>query len=484
MGESWRIDRDKKQDNWKFAIRLIVITVIAAGLRLYQLGEGSFWLDELYTINGSSQLEQMHNSKAFGYVPTVIGLHLAGIDPSNIPAESATWQSMGLNEFVVRLPTAIVGILTIPIIVIASVRLLGMRGAIIIGLLLAMAPWHIYWSQAARFYIPQFLFYTLSIVFYFIGTRHQSRPHFFASMACMVLAFLSQPTALIVLGVFMADWAVAWARKRPLAIGAFEWCCGCAAVLLCLGIVSYDIWAAPSQWTHFVEEGSRHQSPWRLLMGAQYMIGPVVGVFAMMTVIGTWRTDERRAVYFLATAVIPILTFAAVSAWAFVGLRYAFIALFGWLALTAIGTDVLQRALRPRYGTILSWSPLVIIAASMMTSNYIYFNSSGNFHARWRDAAEFVRAHRQPHEAVAASDTHTAAYYMQESVSGLPASIDDVGKLTDPTWFIVEVTHACTRTGRYWLLPDAELVEVFPLRIIHGTSIMQVYKFTPQQASQ
>jgi hypothetical protein len=72
---------------------------------------------------------------------------------------------------------------------------------------------------------------------------------------------------------------------------------------------------------------------------------------------------------------------------------------------------------------------------------------------------------------------------MQESVSDLPASIDDVGKLTDTTWFIVEVTHSCTRTGRYWLLPDAELIEVFPLRVVHGTSIMQVYKFTPQQSS-
>lgn len=463
----------------KFVVWLLLATLLAAGLRLHKLDEGSFWLDELFTINASARLVDMHNSKILGYVPTIIGLHLAGIHPADIPEQPATWRAMGLTEHVVRLPTALVGILTIPLVGLASVRLLGARGAILVAFLLAVAPWHIYWSQAARFYIPQFLFYTLSLIYYFVATRDDDRRYFVAAMACMVLAFLSQPTALILLCVFAADWTVSHLRGQPLRLGALHWVTGAAAIALCLGVVAYDIWAAPAQWTQFVEEGARHQSPLRLLSGAVFMIGPVIAACAVISCMGWWRRDARFVVYMAAAGVIPIAFFAIVSVWAFVGLRYSFVALYAWLALSAVVIDVLYRVVRPRLGIAFALALPAAVFAVLAMSNYIYFNSDGNFHARWRDAAAYVASHRQDGERIKASDPHTAEYYMQEAVGTLPTSFDEVRELTAPTWFIVEMNHSTATTGRHWLMRDAELHEVFPLRIIHGTSMVQVYRYTP-----
>lgn len=462
---------------------LLLATVLAGGLRLFKLEAGSFWLDELFTINASSQLSNMHNSKVLGYVPTLAGLHAAGIEPATIPESPATWRAMGLTERVARLPTAIVGILTVPLVGAASVRLLGGRGAILVAMLLAAAPWHIYWSQAARFYIPQFLFYTLAVIYYFVATRDNDRRCFVVAMACVLLAFLSQPTALIVLGVFATDWLVAQLRGQPLRLGAVEWMVGFATVMCCVGIVSYDVWAAPAQWTQFVDEGARHQSPARMLLGAGFLIGPVVVTCAGLTAGGLWACGHGRfAIYLTVAAILPLAVFAALSEWAFVGLRYAFVVLYAWLALTAVGIDALWRALRPRLG--IAWAMMLpaTVFASLGLSHYMYFNSGGNFHARWRDAAAYIRLHREDGERIRASDPHTAAYYMEEPVEMLPGSIEAVRSLTEPTWFVVEVTHTKPTSGRFWMLPDAELREVFPLRIVHGTSMVQVYKYVPKES--
>lgn len=471
--------RNKGLDDRSALCWFVLATLLAMGLRLYQLEKGSFWLDELFTITGSAQLEDMHYSKALGYVPTVLGLRAAGIHPGDIPPEPATWQSMGITERIARWPTAILGILSIPIIGLACVRLIGTRAAIIAALLLAVAPWHIYWSQAARFYIPQFLFYSLCLIYYYIATRDRSRGYFAAAMACMVLAFLSQPTALVILGVFAVDWLIAAFRKQPLLLGWYEWTVGCVAVTFCAVLLVFDITSAPASWTHFVTEDTRHQSPLRMLVGAAFMIGPAVLVIAGATALAMWTRQSRLMLYLLIAGVLPIVVFAAMSNWAFVGLRYSFVALFPWLALVGFGAVMMHRALTRSWGMTLAWTPVALVFAATGFLTYLYFNSEGNYHARWRDAAEYVLNNRSDDDIVAASDPYLASYYIQGSVDALPASRASVAELKNTTWFIIEVNHVNSSSGRHWAMQDAELVELYPLRLAHGMSIVQVYRFVP-----
>ena len=86
-----------------------------------------------------------------------------------------------------------------------------------------MAPWHIYWSQLGRYYTQQFLFYNLALIWYFDATRRQRRGLFVAAMVCAVLGFMTQPTGLMIVGVFVLDWLIGLLRRDPVRLGVFGW---------------------------------------------------------------------------------------------------------------------------------------------------------------------------------------------------------------------------------------------------------------------
>jgi hypothetical protein len=62
------------------------------------------------------------------------------------------WLPWGTSEFWIRLPSAILGTLTCLIALVLGEHLLGKRHGWVMGLALAVAPFHVYYSQEARMY--------------------------------------------------------------------------------------------------------------------------------------------------------------------------------------------------------------------------------------------------------------------------------------------------------------------------------------------
>ena len=69
----------------------------------------------------------------------------------------------GTSEWSARLVPALVGIISIPILFFPIRKMFGSGVALLCSLFLAIAPWHLYWSQNARFYTTLLLFYTLAL---------------------------------------------------------------------------------------------------------------------------------------------------------------------------------------------------------------------------------------------------------------------------------------------------------------------------------
>ena len=115
---------------------LFVITLVAAALRFYKLGEWSFWIDELYTIN---------HAMAHFSTPELI---LENIPPSRnwVPVSvilaAQTLNAWGINEWSARLASTAIGIASIPILYFPTRKIFGNRSALIAALLLAISPWH------------------------------------------------------------------------------------------------------------------------------------------------------------------------------------------------------------------------------------------------------------------------------------------------------------------------------------------------------
>jgi len=464
-----------------FYLWLLVITVFGGGLRVYNLGSTSLLFDELFTVRDCARYgasPPLHRCKVLGYMPTSVALWAQGISPTTISAyEPDTWRSQGITETRIRLASVLIGIVTIPLLGIVSCGIIGARAACLMALLLAVAPWHIYWSQTGRFYAAQFLFYNLALIWYLTATRERSRVRMVGAMACMILAFLTQPPALVIVAIFAADWLLGLVLKRPVRLGVFGWTCAVVALALCYGSLQANISDAPEGWTQFA--GDLYQSPARLILGTVYLVDPGVCIFAILS--GWWLLSRERglAAYLLLGALVPTLVFACVSLRNYVALRYMFVCLYAWLALAAIGADQLFQTLRPRVGRMLALAPLALLLIAMMLVDYSYFTSGGGFHPRWRDAFAYVSSHRKPAEAVA-TDPFIGRYYLEDAdVQFAPENGEDLEAFDKPVWVVIRAQEPIRGRRFEWLDDLSELKAYFDLRVAQPYSSVRVYYYDP-----
>jgi len=134
---------------------LAILLIIAAAVpRLYNLGEQSFYMDEETTAFASSAMLEGKGAQ----MPSGMPYHRA-LPHSWLNSISAKIFGAD-NEFSYRLPGAILGILTIPLVFFLARPYVGTSVAFLVALLLAFSEWHIITSRQARMYAPFLFFYT------------------------------------------------------------------------------------------------------------------------------------------------------------------------------------------------------------------------------------------------------------------------------------------------------------------------------------
>jgi mannosyltransferase len=121
----------------------LALALLAAIVRLPTMAQQSFWLDEAYTV----RLVRM----SFGGM-----LHQIPITESTPPVYYAlawVWTRVfGSAEFGLRSLSAAAGILTVVVVYFIGVRIAGRTAGVIAGVLVALAPLMIWYSQEARAY--------------------------------------------------------------------------------------------------------------------------------------------------------------------------------------------------------------------------------------------------------------------------------------------------------------------------------------------
>jgi len=135
---------------------LLVLTILGAFLRLFQLGTASLWLDEASTLTFAREtVTQIWGSLSSGEFnpPLFYWLEHAML-------------AFGESEVVLRLIPAILGILTMPVFYFIGVEILDRNTGILAAALLAFSPFQIFYSQEARAYAPMLFFYSLAFLFF------------------------------------------------------------------------------------------------------------------------------------------------------------------------------------------------------------------------------------------------------------------------------------------------------------------------------
>lgn len=193
---------------------MVAITLLGAFLRFYHLGSQSLWLDELASWNLS------HNVSVGHYL-----LHVARYE-TNPPGYQILLifveRYLGDSESVLRLPSAMAGIVAIPVLFALGRRMYSSRVGLTSVLLLTVAWAPIYYSQEARTYSFTLLATLVSFLLWFPLFAAQKtqvtapqRWTIAYGIAAVVLLYLHYYGLLIVAGQALATlWLVRTSRKE------------------------------------------------------------------------------------------------------------------------------------------------------------------------------------------------------------------------------------------------------------------------------
>ncbi len=139
---------------------LILVILAAAYLRLANLGVPSFWVDELDFVDAAKSMLRVGE-------PLLDSGYPYPRAPLQTYALMASFKLFGVSEFSSRLPSAIFGILSIPLIFIIGRGWFNERVGLLSALFLAVSPFAIGWSRACRMYaLFQLLFLAGAYFFY------------------------------------------------------------------------------------------------------------------------------------------------------------------------------------------------------------------------------------------------------------------------------------------------------------------------------
>ncbi|HEY64692.1 MAG TPA: tetratricopeptide repeat protein [Caldilineae bacterium] len=154
---------------WIIAALLLLITALAAGLRFYHLGTKGLWVDEIFTATFASA-ENDWGTVARRALSTPIPS-----PPLWFWITHLFIKAFGGGNAVVRLPSAIAGILGVLAIYKVGETLFDRTTGIFSAFLLAISPMHLHFSQEARFYAAIVLFSLLSLYFLYQGLNSEGK---------------------------------------------------------------------------------------------------------------------------------------------------------------------------------------------------------------------------------------------------------------------------------------------------------------------
>jgi mannosyltransferase len=503
-GRRWiehQFDRTRLHPDFAFLLTI----VIALALRMYRLGSQSLWLDEAWSIrvaNHSLGEILRYRSNIPPLHQMVLHLFMAGL---------------GTSEFPVRLPSVLAGVLSIVLVYAIATRLFNRSVGLVAGLILAISPYHVWYSQEAR---PYALFIVLSLasVWFFLDLR--GKPNFIGFAGYVVTTTLATYTHVYALFLLLfQNLYMLYSWRKPARLGQ-KWIVAQATVLVLSVPWYYFIFfilsgrggAAP--WAGFRKEMDLVVIPYTFFV---YSLGtsvgpsladlhlsrsldlfmPYVGVllpaciaFALVFLLGLYSTtkDKSRLSFLLLYLFVPILgAFMITLLYNRItyNVRYTAVALPAYTIVLAKGITSVKRK---------DWRlflVLLVVGFSAYALGNYYFNAK---YAKedTRSAAEYLETAAGERDVILVLEISLAIeYYFDgtaevhgiygsqlESTAGLHNELSHIARGHNKLWLV---------WSRPWVDPEASVKRYFDERyeIIDRQDFpgVQVYGYVLEEAA-
>jgi hypothetical protein len=359
----------------------IAILLASFALRVWDLGGASLWADEVMTeFRAQAPFMQAYDSilKTIDQVPFYfMVLRLMPTD----------------NELLLRLPSALLGVLGTALVMFVTVRVYGNYSmALWAGIWLTFNPFHIWLSRMARAYSLVFIL-SLLVSYWFLAlwNGRNTRRAWFAFTLSSLIAYLTH-YSLLALPFTQAILLAANFRSKRSLFRRWILTQGIALspMLVWLVLMLLNYTAREPQWGAPPRMNDLLLSLWSLTAGYSgsltwYVVpGLIVAALGIILYLRTERVRTRDVYWFLLVALPMILVFS-VSAWSPMNMyidRYFMALLPAVTFVIAYGWSYL-----PRKVAIPAVAAIIITGTLSVTATV---GDQGHQREDWRSAAAFV----------------------------------------------------------------------------------------------
>lgn len=442
-------------------------------MRFYKLGEWSYWIDEIATIN-RVQLP-------LGELATSINTNLSSI------LTNIALSTLGVNEWSARLAPAVLGIITIPVAYFPIKAVFKAKTAMIAVLLIAFSPWHLFWSQSSRFYTSLVLFYFLAMFAFYYGLEKDRLTYILLGLVFFAFAFQERFLSLLLVPVLLLYiLVVRWSFfDPPKGLNRRNLLPLAAVGLVGLLVVIYDgIQYSTSGSSAILTElgwffARPIDDPFRLGMFILLSLG--IPVVVLGTFSGGFLISKRSraGLFFSIGALLPVILILIANPFMFTEARYVFVTLPCWIILAAAGIQSIF-SVSPGESQLLGWAVLLIVVVSSLSSHLLYYTANHGDRYDWESSFNFVERREEDGDVLVSTRPQIGAYYYPEVIESYqemgPEDIETGG---GRYWFVVDSEKIWdNREMKEWLEENAVILDFQYLRVPEELNL-RVYFYEP-----
>jgi mannosyltransferase len=444
------------------------ITLLALVLRMYKLGEWSFWIDEVYTI------QRVQNVLASFSFNTPISLWLI----------TATMEIFGNSDWSARLAPALIGVISIPLIYFPVRKLFDPGVAILSALFLTLSPWHIHWSQNARFYTALMLFYFFSTLAFYFWFEKNRFAYLAAGTLLLGLAILERWMAFFIVPIigvyllalkFLPYETPAGVNRKNILLLVIP------GFLFFFSQVYLTIFSASNSFfeiffAHFI--GYQH-NPVRVLFSVIYDVGLPLFILALAGGIYLISQKSRIGLYLFIGFTIPVMVLVLIAPFTQTFSRYVFIALPSWVILGAfVVNEIIVKT--PKQVKLLAVGVLILVLSDAASQNLLYYEFQNGNRENWKGALMLVEQQRTESDLLVTTRPELVKYYLgTQAIDSQTIELSEIAESNRIVWFIIDNrTHVSSRLQR-WLDESTELISVHDVNMAGKTMMLRVYRLSP-----
>ena len=437
-------------------VLLSVIVMFGAVLRFWNLGQWSFWIDEVFTVKDAQNL----SFDSFRSIPNPIP-YLA-VKLSILIGGNSEWGS--------RLIPCLVGIVSIPAVFGLGRTLYNWRVGLFSSAFVACASWHLFWAQNARYPVFTFLFAVLTAWCFYLSLERDSTFLMIGALACCLCLILSHTLSVVIVPA-LAVYAVIRLLEKP---SRKRW------LNLLIFFIPFTLpvfaLAFPEVRGYLFSGWGRNEwqrSPLYIILTLVQGVSVPIAVTAFFGAVSTAFNRSTR--FLICYAGVPLLLFLVASQLQNVAGYYLFWTTAAYFILAGVACEQIWKIMENKTTNRLGVLVPCVLVLTLLSQNYLYFKIENGGRPKWREAFAAIQMEKQPADKVVLSEPEMGKYYLPELtpiyIGGLldnPEAFEkaweDSGR--DRLWFVVDVASFnvfdANENVRSWIRQRGHLVQTLP----------------------